>query len=53
LAAGIGDVATPELFVFTVADAAPLRLALAPLAGAVNVTATPAMGFDEPSVTFA
>jgi len=40
----------PELFVFTIADAAPLRLALAPLAGAVNVTATPAMGFDEPAL---
>ena len=32
---------------------APLSVALAPVAGAVNVTVTPASGFKEASVTFA
>ena len=53
MASGIGDVAIPEPFVVTVTDAAPLRVALAPVDGAVNVTDTPERGFDEPSVTFA
>ena len=50
---GTGDVAMPELLVFTITEVAPLKVALAPLAGAVNVTGTPDSGFDEASVTFA
>jgi hypothetical protein len=52
-ASGIGDVAIPELFVVAVAVAKPLNVALAPLAGAVNVTVMPDSGFENASVTFA
>jgi hypothetical protein len=45
--------AIPELFVFTVTVVSPPKVALAPLAGAVNVTATPDRGFADASVTFA
>jgi hypothetical protein len=53
LATGTAVAAIPEALVFTVTVVKPPNVALAPLAGAVNVTATPAIGFDEASVTFA
>ena len=50
MATGITDVAMPRLFVVAVAV---LKVALAPLAGGVNVTVRPASGFENASVTFA
>jgi hypothetical protein len=52
-AAGTGEAATPALFVLTVTEFVPPNVALAPLVGAVNVTATPETGFANASVTFA
>jgi len=49
---GIAVVASPELFVLTITEFVPPKLALAPLAGAANVTATPLSGLDKESVTF-
>jgi hypothetical protein len=53
LAAGITVAAIPEALVLSVTVFDPLNVALAPLAGAVNVTDTPAIGFENESVTFA
>jgi hypothetical protein len=53
LAVGIDDVAIPDVFVIAVAVLLLPNIALAPVAGAVNVTVTPESGFDAPSVTFA
>jgi hypothetical protein len=43
----------PEPFVVAVTVAKPPNAALAPLAGAVNVTVTPDNGFENASVSFA
>ena len=48
-----GAVAMPAALVVAVAVGDPLKLPLAPLAGAVKVTVTPAIGLLVPSVTFA
>ena len=54
LAVKIGAVATPLATVFTVTDVTdPGNVPLAPLAGAVNVTATPDTGFPPLSVALA
>src|SRR5262249_38119069 len=53
LADGTGEAAIPEALVFTIMELEPLNDALAPVDGAVKVTATPAIGFDNASVTFA
>src|SRR4026207_902886 len=45
--------AIPLMSGLAVVEFVPPKLALAPLAGAVNVTATPESGFDNESVTFA
>jgi hypothetical protein len=50
-AVGIAVAAIPEALVFTVTVVSPPNAALAPLAGAVNVTATPEAGLDDPSRT--
>src|SRR5215831_145603 len=50
LAVNAGAVATPDVFVLTVADDA--NVPLAPEAGGVNVTPTPLSGFPNWSVTF-
>ena len=50
---GTGESAIPLLLVTTEAVADPPNVALAPLAGAVNVTVTPLTGFPEPSFTVA
>ena len=47
----VGAVATPLLFVTTVAD--PLNVPLAPLPGAANVTDAPAIGLLNESLTSA
>jgi hypothetical protein len=52
-AAGTGVVAIPDALVVAVAELLPPNVALAPLAGAANVTVTPETGFDNASVTFA
>jgi hypothetical protein len=53
LAAGIAVAAIPDALVFTVTVFEPPNVALAPPAGAVNITGTPAIGFENESVTFA
>ena len=52
-AVGRGDVAIPDELVTAVTEALPLKVSLAPLEGAVNVTVTPETGVDEASITFA
>jgi hypothetical protein len=52
-AVGIGDLAIPDASVTAVAEALPLNVAPAPLAGAVKVTVTPDTGLLEASMTFA
>jgi hypothetical protein len=47
------EVAIPDALVVAVTEIEPPNLALAPVGGAVKVTVTPAIGFDEASVTFA
>jgi hypothetical protein len=46
-----GEVATPELLVVAVAVLEPLKVALAPELGAVNVTVTPDTGLLLASLT--
>lgn len=46
LAIGTGDVAIPDALVIAEAELIPLKVALAPLPGAVNVTFTPDIGFE-------
>jgi hypothetical protein len=54
LAVNVGARATPFESVFIVADVTgPGKVPLAPLVGAVNVTATPETGFPPLSVAFA
>ena len=53
LARGAGEAAMPEALVLTVTVFEPPKLELAPLAGAVNATETPASGFADASVTLA
>ena len=53
MAVGIGEVAIPDAFVVAAAVLLLPNVALAPVLGAVNVTVTPATGFDAESVTFA
>jgi hypothetical protein len=53
LAIGAGAVATPLEFVDAAAVAEPLKLALAPELGAVNVTVTPLTGLPLAFVTVA
>src|SRR5580765_3351053 len=53
LAVSIGAVAMPLLLVTAVAVADPLKRALAPFAGAVKVTVTPAIGLLPASRTVA
>ena len=53
MAVSVGAVAMPLLLVTAVAVANPLKAALAPLAGAVKVTVTPAIGLLPASRTVA
>lgn len=53
MAVGMGEVAMPDAFVTALAVELPANVALAPDAGAVNVTVTPDSGFEAASSTLA